>query len=405
MKFLFDYLSGYRYFYFPPEEMQTTSSLLIDNVVPHFSRIRKDGKQRIKVRRRYCKKTTELFQKNGVIFESSVEKGLPAIAKKLLRRPGLIAGLFSFIIISWFLSRLVWDVRITDDCSFDNEDVEEMLLSEGFSYGTFYPKTDFDSLNSRIMASYPDVAWISVNMKGNVAEVEIRRAEHGELPAHSEGVFANVVASEDARIYLAHTDEGTSEIKDGDVVKKGDLLISGIVPMRNGGVRFVYASGEVMADVNRSVSVKIEKYVKNNYFTGRSVTDTGVIFFKKRVNLFPNRRIKYTTYDKIEKKERLVLFGKIELPVWINKTEYREYKEYDSELTPEESLVGAKIKLRKLMDDVLRDAELISKKVILIPEDDGIVLRCDMVCRVDIGQTVEFDVFGTDEIIKDAEKK
>ena len=82
----------------------------------------------------------------------------------------------------------------------------------------------------------------------------------------------------------------------------------------------------------------------------------------------------------------------IPLPFWVEKTEYREYTEHETELTPEQAMVAAKKKLREMSDEVLDDAELISKKIIVLPEKDGITLRCDMVCRTDIGKTVEFTV-------------
>ena len=393
MSGFFDYLAGYRYFFFEDGRRCPVTAVLTENAVPYTARNMKDGTFRIKIRLRNCDKATSLFERYGIPYSCSAATGVPAMIKKLRERPGFIVGLVLFFLITWFSSIIVWDIRIPDDCPFTEDEIVSILASEGFSYGTVYYRLDFDGLNSSIMANNADVAWISINMRGNVADVDVRRAEHGEIPEHEDGLFANVVAKEDAQIIMAHTDKGTPEVSGGDIVKKGDLLISGIVPLRDGGVRFVYADGEITADVNRAVSVRVDNRRKEKCYTGREDTDRSLIFFKKRVNLFPNGRIKYATYDKIEKSERLTLFGVVPLPVWLNETEYREYEDLEKEISAEESLSEAKKKLRKMVDEALLDAELISKTVTVIPDDDGLFLRCDMVCRTDIGEKVEFQVY------------
>ena len=392
MNILLDYFAGYSFFYISDGFRGRVSALLIDNRIPYTVRNMKDGTFRLKIRLRKYETAFSLLRENQIKFAVSLKKGLPAFLSKLIIRPGFVVGLILFFAVSWFSSRIVWDIRVSDNCSFTKEEIETVLLSENFAYGTFFEMIDFDRLNSSIMANNPDIAWISVNMRGNVAEVDVRKAEHGVTPERADGVYANIVAGEEAQIVLIHTDEGTTVAADGDIVKKGDLLISGIVPLRNEGVRFVYASGEISADVNRSISVRVDNTVKEKVYTGKKTDDKSVIFFKKKINLFSNGGIEYTSYDKIDKKERFNLFGMIPLPFWVEKTEYREYTEHETELTPEQAMVAAKKKLREMSDEVLDDAELISKKIIVLPEKDGITLRCDMVCRTDIGKTVEFTV-------------
>lgn len=392
MNRLLDYIAGYRFFYVSGGSRRLVSSLLIENSIPFTVKNLGDGSMRLKIRLNKVEETRSLLSDGGVDFTVSLQKGLPALLSRIIKRPGYVVGLIMFFVFSWFSSRIVWDIRVTGNGSFTEDEIESILSTEGFSYGTFFERIDFDRLNSSIMANNPDVAWISVNMRGNVAQVDVRKAEHGFIRKEEEGVYANIIANEDAQIVLTRTDKGKPEVSCGDIVKKGDLLISGIVPLRDEGVRFVYAEGEVTADVNRAFSVRVENKVKEKVYTGEKTDDKSVIFFKKNVNLFSNGGIEYTSYDKIDKKDRLFLFGRIPLPVWVRTDEYREFTEREMTLTPEQALSKAKKELRKTSDETLGEADLILKKVTVLPEENGIVLRCEMVCRTDIGETVEFTV-------------
>lgn len=333
------------------------------------------------------------FEERSVCATYSDITGLPRIIRFLCRRPGILAGIIVFIITMWISGRVVWGFTVNGNDNVSENEILEALSEQGCDYGSYIPGIDFDSLQAFFLAGSKDIAWLSVNMKGNRAFVEVIESKHIEESGAGEK-YANLVASEDGRVSLVLPSSGSPEISQGDIVKKGDILISGVVHTRDAvledKVRYEYASGSVLAYVNKSVSVKIPFESEKKVFTGEKYEENRVKIFKKNINLFSKGRIEYTTYDKIEEAEQVSLFGWIKLPVWNCRTTYREYENVPVNIDSGEAAALAAAELRERMDEELEGCELTSKKITTEYEDDGIVIRCDMTCLADIAETKEF---------------
>lgn len=339
------------------------------------------------------KAVRSLFGSNGIEADYSDIRGFPLLLRFLRRRPGISAGVIAFAAIMWISGRVIWDFTFEGNENVPDGEIMEMLSELGCDYGAYIPDIDFDSLQAFFLAKSKNVAWLSVNMRGNRAFVEVSEISHGNTKDLS-GKYANIVASEDGQVTLVLPSNGEAAVESGAVVKKGDILISGVVHARDAvledKVRYEYAAGEVMAYVNRSVSVKVPFENERKVYTGESYEEKRVKIFKKNINLFSKGRIKYTTYDKIEENEQLCLLGIIPLPVWIEKTTYREYENVPLTLDSGEAMDAAFSELRDRMDEELSNCELVSKRIVTVPEDDGFVIRCDMVCLSNIAEVREF---------------
>ena len=89
---------------------------------------------------------------------------------------------------------------------------------------------DLYEVGEKLMMEYKDIAWIAVDMKGtgvvvNIVETipktqYVDREKPTDVVANADGVIVSVAAS-----------SGTPMVKEGDEVKKGDLLISSEVPV------------------------------------------------------------------------------------------------------------------------------------------------------------------------------
>ncbi len=328
----------------------------------------------------------------GIPYRAERYRGLPAVLRIAAGRPGAIVGAALFFACAFFSSRIVWDIRVSGNEKMSGAEIEEMLSSAGFTYGTYLPAVDFDALNSRVMAENADIAWISVNMRGTVAEVLVREAKHGERTRRDPGTYANLVAREDGRIREFRVDGGAPAASPGDVVRKGTLLVSGVIPLREGGIRYSYPSGEILAEVERSVTVRAGFSSVKKLYTGKEKTSAAIKIFKKTLNLFPNGGIDARSYDKIETVERIVLFGSIPLPVWVVRTREAEYTEVGASVSPEEAVASALSELRDRTDLLLADAELLKKRVSFSVDEDGVTVTSSLLVLTDISEIREFEV-------------
>ncbi len=317
-------------------------------------------------------------------------KGLPDIILRIIRRPGIIAGIFLFIIMTVRSGKIIWNIEIDGNDKVSDSEIITLLEELGCSYGDDFTEIDFDRLNSDFLVRSEDISWISVNMTGNCAKVQVRELRPGGNDVTSENTGANIVARENGQIMLIKTEAGVVSVKNGDIVKGGDLLISGVIPLREGGVRFEYAKGEALAYVSRNIEVRVPLENREKVYTGNEKVKKSVKIFKKSINLFLNYGIEYTTYDKIVESERMYLLGVVPLPVWVDKVTYKEYKNYETVLDVDAAVSAGVKELKYELDEILSVADIVRIKQISDISESSVTLKLELLCITDIAETVEF---------------
>ena len=163
------------------------------------------------------------------------------------------------------------------------------------------------------------IAWCSLNVEGsrltiNVTETKEEKDKKG---------YSNIKAGADGIIERIDIVSGTSVVKIGDAVKKGDLLVSGIVETAN-DTRFTYSKGKVTAKTQREIVLK-EKYVqKLKVPTGRVKNKLAVDFFGFKIPFYLGKeKERYISSVKVYNCE---LFDQ-KLPIRFYKKRFEFYKE------------------------------------------------------------------------------
>jgi len=324
-------------------------------------------------------------------------RGFPVAIRFLRRRLGILLGILMFFLWSFVSQRIVWDIRIEGNTVTPDDEIIGLLSELGCGYGAWIPSIDYDDVHAKYLAASENIGWISVFMNGTVAEVQVRELVRKPRTEHEDGVYANVVASEGGEIEIVRVAEGQAAVKKGDVVKAGDLVISGIVEKKDqylpeGGFRYEYAAGEVIARTARSIEVEIDLQREEKVYTGEETVRKSIKIFGNLVKLFQNSGIVYTKYDKIDKIERVSLFGLWDLPLWMEETVFREYRYEMREISPEQAAAEAFAELRYLTDEAVGNGELLRRTVSSSLEDGKYIIRCLLYVERDIGETKEFSV-------------
>lgn len=374
----------------PDAILKCTEILRIEEI--ECSRIitEKSGSLRLVMSLRQFSKFKKAAVAEALEYSHSNVLGLPQIFLFFLRRPGIALGVILFTVLTVWSGRIIWNIDIIGNDKVSDESIISLLAELGCSYGDDYTKIDFDRLHSDFLVMSDDISWISVNMKGTHARVEVRELRRGGDEEIPDTVGANVIAAEDAQIMLLKVESGLGAVNNGDVVKKGDLLISGVIPLREGGVRFEYADGEVLSYVSRTVEVEIPFKSTEKTYTGRKSEKNFIKIFKKSINLSLNYGIEYTTYDKIVESERLYLFGLIPLPVWVDKVTFKEYENSETVLESDAAVSAALKELRFEIDEILKTCEIVGIKQICSLSDESYIIKQEMLCITDVAETREF---------------
>lgn len=320
--------------------------------------------------------------------------GIPELLRFCKVRPGLFVGTICLLLWCLYAEHIIWRVEI-DGCSVLSERaVQEILASHGCGIGDYIPAIDCDALHATIKAEHPEIAWISVYLHGNTAEVQLRETKFSDEQESLANTYANVVAAEAGEIVSVRVYEGESVVSEGDVVMPGELLVSGVVSMKNEGEsRLKYAAGEVLAKVARPLSISVTHTQETTAYTGRKITKRTVTILGKAFQLYWDTDIPYAEYDEINTIEAVQLFGKIPIPVTISTTTFWETETIFVEYTAEEAVAEAMGHLRKEIDAALANGELLERTVTTAWDEDGTYrIECLLYLLQDIAKTEEFTV-------------
>ena len=272
----------------------------------------------ILIRERDYSKISNVILGQNDIFVSD-KKGLPAYFRAALKSPvSLVAAAISLALVIGAPS-LVWDVRAVGGERITEEVLEGYLEPLGLSVGSLWSRIDTAEIETALLAEHPDVAWVNINRRGSVAYVEIRETEDAPPPSVATG-YANIVAAEDCIISEISVTGGHALVAVGEVVRKGDVLISGVLPPESGG-GFCRASGTVKGVVDGSVSVEVSRVASEKEYGNGSPSAFSVKILNFSINIFKIYRNYGSKYAIIENNEKIRLPNGRELPI----TLMREY--------------------------------------------------------------------------------
>ncbi len=342
---------------------------------------KEDGKISFFVRLSKYKKVRSLLDKSGIKVYSISGKGLPFLLMRYKKRYGIAVGALIFCGMLWISKNYVWQITFSGNDNISDIQVEKQLLDLGFGVGTYIPKIDFYSLCNSFLQQSEDFSFISVNMEGTTAKVELR--ERKKKNEQEEYGASNLVAKYSGQIESMTVYSGKTVVEKEAVVKEGDLLVSGFFE-KTYGFDMVRSTGSVYAYVTRNFEVYVpyEKAVK--VYTGKSQSKTEITFFRKNIKLYSTIKNSFEKYDEVCDRERLVLFDRVRLPLITTKTSRMEYKEETIRLDEKSARQEAELQLSRILAEELYGADILERTVTEEITDEGYKLNCKVYCITDI---------------------
>lgn len=321
----------------------------------------------------------KLLSQNSINVKRIYIRGIAANLKKALKRPGIIVGLLIALFILKIQNRVVWKIEISGNDVISSAEIEENLSAVGFAVGKTYDKNKISAICNQYILNDDRVSWISVNMSGNVAFVEIKERTKKEntdkLPSYS-----GIIASKDCVIERPEVFCGTSLVQKGQTVEKGQMIISPIEFGTDGKEYISGAVGKIIAKTYNEFYVKIpyETVIENFEEIPEFSYTLNFLGHKIRIgNKSPNNSENKLF---VFKNENVKLFGKIELPINAEILETRKYVVTPKTLGAEEAKKKAYRKMYSKIADDLSECEILSMSFSENEEENGFVLRCKTEC-------------------------
>ena len=323
-------------------------------------------------------------------YEGEVRRhlGLGALFHRHRKRAGFFLGAVMAAVLLVASSLFVWDVRISGNERVSADEIRTALSSHGVEVGTFIPSLRKERVESEIMLEIRELSWISINLRGTVALVEVHERKDGDQIMDTQSP-SNLIAAMDGQITALEVTGGQTVAKLSQTVRKGDLLVSGIIDSKALGYRLVRARGEVFAAVTLTYDVEIPYEMEKKVYTGEFITEKSVKFFTKTIKLFGKDSISPSNCDTIEVERRIYLFDRIALPIFITETTHSVYEMQTVLLSEDEAIALAYEKLHAMCDETLEDAEILARRTNFNFGEDALTLHEEVDCVLNIAEEVK----------------
>lgn len=345
------------------------------------------------------KRLDELAQRAMCELDEKGRRGAAVVAEGILeRRWGFVAGLaFCFLAVSFF-SRFLLVIEVTGNETVPTAVILSQLRRVGVRPGAYGPAIREMEAANDALRGLPELSYLAVNIYGIRAEVVVHEAEkRPELL--DEDTPADVVAKADGIIEDIQAEAGRPLFQDGDVVGKGEVLITGELDLKEPeygtvdlGQLIVHAAGSVTARTWRTLEETIPLSGWGKAYTGEERTGYGVKIFWFELDFSENSSISDGRYDKITKTEQLTLFGR-PLPVWVTAVTVRPYELEERALDREEAALRLEQALSARLEELMAANHGQVLRTDLVTREEGGRLTVTLLaeCREEIGRTVKRD--------------
>lgn len=332
------------------------------------------------------------LDREGIAYTLNEKGGLPVLFFRLFHRPFLVTGLLLALALFLLSGSFLWEVRIEGLSGIPEAEIRESLALQGVSSGSFIPRVDTDAVALALREGDARIAHISLNRQGTVLSVLVREAE--STPTPSPKSPANLVATKDGVVTLSLVFEGKPLVFEGDVVRAGDLLATGVLETDNNGTRLTRAAGSVMARTEETLTVDIPFSYSVSLPTGRVRHALYVNFFGRERKVFKNSGNLRGNCDIIEKIQIIRAWNGRELPFGWRLLTYHEMAECEQARTAREALLSAEAALSDMLAEASLNKTLLSRTVETVVSEEGVTLICTAVFEEDIARVAEFEIDG-----------
>lgn len=297
--------------------------------------------------------------------------GFPFLLHRYRKRKIFAFGIVIFCFILYLLSLFIWDISISGGYTHTPEHLLKYLKSNEVYSGVLKKNIRCSEIEEAIRKEYNDIGWVSAQIKGTRLIIKVVETKMPESSSKRSDP-CHIVATKDGIVKSIITRNGKPLIKVGSVVKKGDILVSGIIDIVSDDATVINKEAAVSdADIKLKTFYEYRDEFDLNYidkeYTGNVKKSFSVSIFNHKIILYKPFK-KYDKYDIIEDEKNLVIGNNFYLPLQYHIANYKEFIHVKKKYSKEEAIAIEKNKLE------LYISKLVEKGVSIIQNNVKITI-------------------------------
>ena len=321
-----------------------------------------------------------ISRKTGTRVVITKRYGLPFLSLRMWRRRIFVGGLLGSLIFWIWMSGFIWAIEVEGNYYVTTDVFQDFLASSGFEPGMKKSEVEIEALEKAIRNEFDIVTWTSARIDGTRLLIQVKendliqvKESKTELP---EGEGVDLVADKEGEIISIVTRSGSPKVTAGTLVKKGDVLVEGGIPIMNEDStvrRYDYcrADADIMLRCTYQMKEELKKQYEEKQYTGNERKSPFIMFGTKKLSL-PMIGKGYEAYDVIEEKKQLRLFENYYLPVYIGSDLVREYVVEEKIYSQSEVKKLFEEKIQKFIETLQEKGVQIIEKNVTINKVSGV---------------------------------
>lgn len=266
-------------------------------------------------KQRDLERLRKLTKRRGEEMKVLTQKSGFLMLRRIFHRPVLTAGMILLLIGSIVIPQHVLFVRVEGNSTVPDRLIIEKAEESGIFFGAARRSIRSEKVKNALLEQIPQLQWAGVNTSGCVATISVRERVEEEHVQETDGI-SRIVAARDGVIQKITVEKGTGRCVEGQVVKAGDILISGYTDC---GllVQASRAAGEVYAQTLHTVQAVSPVNVNKRGSIQREEKKYSLILGKNKINFYNDSSILDGSCVKIYWEKYWTLPGGYLLPVGI----------------------------------------------------------------------------------------
>lgn len=337
-----------------------------------------------RVRRQDFKRLRSICRKTGCKMKIERKKGVLFTLHQYKKRKVFVGLLLIIVLVIVLFSNFVWNIEVIGNNTIASDEILQVARDNGLSIGKWKHGLNTKEIINQLRLERDDIAWVGIEQKGTNVTIKIVEADK-KPDIINEEEYCNIVADKPAMILKINAVNGTPLVKQGDIVKQGDVLIGGWMEGKYTGTRYLHAQGEIQAKVWYTNKQRIDLIETKKEETGETENKYSVNINNFKINLY-KRVSNFENYDTIVENKKLKLFSDFYLPIEIIKLTNKEYKNTQAIHTVEEAKELGKQRAKELLDAQIENHDnILNEQVVTYEEAEYVEVEVTYEVQENIG--------------------
>lgn len=301
------------------------------------------------------KNTRKYIDKTDVSIQIIEKIGLPFLCKAYKKRYGFMLGIALFFFLIYSFTSYIWDINVIGESIYTKEEIVKNVRDNYVDIGTPIEDINCEELEKILRVEYDKVAWISCELKGTQLNIEITETIEQDTIKVSTNP-CNIVAAKDGVVTKIVTRNGKTIKTIGEEVKKGDVIITGVINIYNDydeliETNYVPSDGDVYAIVKNEYYDEFDLEYYDKVYTGNETKGYSILFMNKSYET-KKTNVEYELYDTITSERKIKLGSSVYLPVVLYEITMKEYEAVPCSYTKEEAEEKAYKRMALYIDEL-----------------------------------------------------